>query len=152
MQLTPYLAGQSRAAPQKPFPQPPHSKIALSGNPSRRRVGTIRSILHARGRRLAKLLRADGSIVGYDHARTFDSVEIVVHDFDYLATTLRSLLPWCGSLINGSPATGIRRLLHVRRPTACTCRHWLSYEPERPPPKGLRPGPRRAWAATPRPA
>jgi hypothetical protein len=76
------------------------------------------TVLHARGRRLAKLIRANGRIIGYDDAKHFDAVEIVVHDLDHLAGILRSLLPcWdrCavrGSLINGSAASRIRRLYH----------------------------------------
>jgi hypothetical protein len=76
------------------------------------------TILRARGRRLAKLIRPGGCIIDYDDARTFDAVEIVVHGLDHLGAILRSLLPcWdrCavrGSLISGSPARGIRRLLH----------------------------------------
>jgi hypothetical protein len=74
------------------------------------------TVLHARGRRLAKLIHPDGSTTGYDDARIFAAVEIPVGDLGHLAAILRSLLPcWdrCvvrGSLINGSPATGIRRL------------------------------------------
>jgi hypothetical protein len=81
------------------------------------------TVLHARGRRLAKLLRPDGRIIGYDEARTFDATEIGVRNLDHLAAILHSLLPcWdrCvvrGSLIHGSPATGIRRLLHHDRET-----------------------------------
>jgi hypothetical protein len=77
-------------------------------------------ILHARGRRLAKLIDTDGSIVGYDEARTFDATEVVVHGLDHLAAILLSLLPcWdrCavrGSLIHSSPAIGIRRLFHPK--------------------------------------
>jgi hypothetical protein len=76
------------------------------------------TILHARGRRLAKLIHADNSTTGYDDAKHFDAVEVVVHGLDNLAAILRSLLPcWdrCavrGSLLNGSPAIGIRRLFH----------------------------------------
>ena len=76
------------------------------------------TVMHARGRRLTKLIHADGSTTGYDDARTFDALEIVVRDLDHLAAILLTLLPcWdrCivrGSLIGGSPAVGIRRLLH----------------------------------------
>lgn len=76
------------------------------------------TVLHARGRRLAKLIHADRSTSGYDDAKHFDASEIVVRGLNHLATILRSLLPcWdrCvvrGSPIHGSPAIGIRRLLH----------------------------------------
>jgi hypothetical protein len=81
------------------------------------------TILHARGRRLAKLIQPGGDISSYDEARTFDASEIVVRDLDHLAAVLRSLLPcWdrCvvrGSLINGSPAHAIRRLIHPDKET-----------------------------------
>jgi hypothetical protein len=81
------------------------------------------TVMHARGRRLAKLIHPDGSTSGYDDAKHFDAVEIVVQGLDHLAAILRSLLPcWdrCvvrGSLINGSPATGIRRTFHPDKET-----------------------------------
>ena len=75
-------------------------------------------VLHARGRRLAKRIRTDGSVVDYDDAKHFDAVEIGVRDLDHLAERLTELLPLAdrcivrGSLVHGSPATRIRRLLH----------------------------------------
>lgn len=81
------------------------------------------TVLHARGRRLAKLIHPDLSTSGYDDARIFDADEIMVRGLDHLAAILRSLLPcWdrCvvrGSLIHGSPASGIRRLLHPDKET-----------------------------------
>lgn len=77
------------------------------------------TVLHAKGRRLTKLIHADRSTTGYDDAKHFDAAEIVVHDIDHLAVILLSLLPcWdrCvvrGSPIHGSPAIGIRRLFHA---------------------------------------
>ena len=81
------------------------------------------TILHARGRLLAKLIRTDGSIDSYDKAKHFDAIELGIQGLDHLAAVVRSLLPcWdrCvvrGSLVGGSPATGIRRLLHADRET-----------------------------------
>ena len=96
------------------------------------------TVLHARGRRLAKLIRADGVIVAYDDAKHFDAIEIGVRDLDHLAEILRSLLPvWDrgvvrGSLIHGSPATRIRRLLHPKdgdQPTLYEVpRRWLAID------------------------
>lgn len=74
------------------------------------------TVLHAHGRRLAKLVRADGQIRDYDGARIFDATEASVRDLDHLAEILRELLPLrdrCivrGGLLHGSPAHGIRRL------------------------------------------
>lgn len=77
------------------------------------------TILRARHRRLAKTIEADGTIRGYDLARTLDAAEIAVRDLDHLADLLRQLAPrsdCCvvrGALIDPSHAKGIRRLLYA---------------------------------------
>lgn len=76
------------------------------------------TVLHAHGRRLAKLVRADGSTVGYNLARTVDAAVVTVPTRDALHRLLLRLLPrpdCCairGAPLAGDRATGIRRLLH----------------------------------------
>lgn len=77
------------------------------------------TILQSRGRRLAKLVQADGTIVGYDEARTFTAIE---HDVESLDDLHRALV-WLSSrpdrcivraaLINPTITGPIRRLLYV---------------------------------------
>ncbi len=77
------------------------------------------TILRSRGRRLAKLVQADGEIVGYDEARTFTAIE---HDVESLDDLHRALV-WLSSrpdrcivraaLINPTITGPIRRLLYV---------------------------------------
>lgn len=77
------------------------------------------TILRSRGRRLAKLVRTNGDIEGYDSARTYDGVAYDIADLDDLAGYLHWLASWpdhClvrGELIEPDRAKGIRRLLHV---------------------------------------
>lgn len=76
------------------------------------------TVLRARGRRLAKLVQADGAIVGYDSAKHYDAATVAVQDLAHLHRLLRTLetRPDCcivrGALVAGIQARGIRRLLH----------------------------------------
>lgn len=81
------------------------------------------TILRSRGRRLAKLVKADGAIVGYDEARTFTAIEHDVENLD----GLHRLLAWLSgrpdrcivraALINPTITGPIRRLLYADRET-----------------------------------
>ncbi len=81
------------------------------------------TILQSRGRRLAKLVQADGTIVGYDEARSFTSIEHDVENLD----DLHRVLTWLASrpdrcivraaLINPTITGPIRRLLYADRET-----------------------------------
>lgn len=98
------------------------------------------TVLRARNRRLAKLVRADGELVDYDSARTYDAAECPVLHLDELAERLRVLThrrDRClvrGGLIDGPQAHGIRRLLHADAATGDaptlreTARSWLALD------------------------
>jgi hypothetical protein len=104
------------------------------------------TILRARARRLAKLICADGTIVDYDKARTFDLIEIAVADIDALDRLVRRLerrRDCC--IVRGAVAVkygnAVRRLLHPDpstgdQPTLCEVpRRWLALDfdlPSRP--------------------
>ncbi|MBX6747466.1 MAG: hypothetical protein IRY87_36005, partial [Acetobacteraceae bacterium] len=49
------------------------------------------TVLHARGRRLCKTIRADGTLIPYDSARTFDLHHEPLADLAGLADLLRRL-------------------------------------------------------------
>jgi hypothetical protein len=76
------------------------------------------TILHARGRRLAKAVRRDGEIEGYDSAKTVDLFETAIADLEALEGLLRRLEPrgdCCvvrGSIADPSRVTAVRRLLY----------------------------------------
>ena len=76
------------------------------------------TILQARGRRLAKGIVADGTIIGYDSARTFDMHEREVSNLDYMHKLLADLATrrdCCvvrGAIADPSRTRGARRLLH----------------------------------------
>lgn len=76
------------------------------------------TILRARGGRLAKYIRADGSVVGYDQAKTFDFSERQVADLAELHAVLRDLagLADCAivraAIADPSRTRRERRLLH----------------------------------------
>ncbi|MGC9271754.1 hypothetical protein [Acidiphilium sp.] len=96
------------------------------------------TVLRSRGRRLAKLVQADGSIVGYDEARTFTAIE---HDVENLDDLHRALV-WLSTrpdrcivraaLTNPDRTDPIRRLLYRDpktgdRPTLYECqRFWIA--------------------------
>jgi hypothetical protein len=81
-------------------------------------IGDTITVIRARGRRLAKLIEPDGTIVGYDSARTFDMTEQPVADLDTLRALLDRLLcrPDCavvrGAIADPARSSGVRRLLH----------------------------------------
>lgn len=89
------------------------SDVAASGDAA----DTI-TILRARGRRLAKLIAADGTITGYDSARTFDMTERPVADLADLRGLLDHLLhqpDQCvvrGAIADTGRTRGVRRLIH----------------------------------------
>ena len=76
------------------------------------------TVLHAPGRRLAKLLHPDGRADGYDRTRTVNAHAVPVADLAAIGALLHRLLhrPACcivrGGLLAGDRATGIRRLLY----------------------------------------
>jgi hypothetical protein len=76
------------------------------------------TILRSRGRWLAKLVRTDRTIEGYDRARRFDLITVAVQGLDGLGGILRSLMgrPECcivrGAVIDPSRTKGVRRLLY----------------------------------------
>lgn len=106
------------------------------------------TVLHAPGRRLAKLLHSDGRVDGYDRTRTLDGCMVPVEGLAGLLLLLQRLLarPECcvirGELLAGNRATGIRRLLHPDKNTGEPAtvrdvpRRWLALDMEgvaRPP-------------------
>ena len=76
------------------------------------------TILRAHGRRLAKLIEPDETIVGYDSARTFDLTEQPVADLAALRALLDRLLRQpdrCvvrGAIADPARTSGVRRLVH----------------------------------------
>jgi hypothetical protein len=81
------------------------------------------TILRAHNRRLAKLIRADGTIVSYDSAKTFDLAQVPVEGLDHLGVILRQLLPrpdCCivrGSVADQDRTQRVRRLYHADQKT-----------------------------------
>jgi hypothetical protein len=103
------------------------------------------TILRARARRLAKLICADGTIVDWDKARTFDLIEIPVADIDALDRLLRRLegrRDYCvvrGAIADPNRVKAVRRLLRREGADAPTLREiprrWLALDfdlPSRP--------------------
>lgn len=88
----------------------------MSGATARDPGDTI-TVLLGRGRRLAKLIEADGTIVGYDSARTFDLEEQQIADLDALRGLLDRLLGQpdrCavrGRIADPARTRGVRRLI-----------------------------------------
>ena len=80
--------------------------------------GDTVTVLRARNRRLAKLVRADGSMVGYDLARTVDAASVPMSSLDALWRLLARLQvrPDCcvvrGAPVGGERVHGVRRLVH----------------------------------------
>ncbi|MCF3947755.1 hypothetical protein [Acidiphilium iwatense] len=76
------------------------------------------TILRSRGPRLTKLIRADGSIVGYDEARTYHGIEHEIENLDDLLaalTWLSSRADRCivrAALVDPGRTSPIRRLLY----------------------------------------
>ena len=77
------------------------------------------TVLRSRHLRLAKRLRADGGVDGYDRAKHLDAFTMPVADLAGMLRLLHRLLPrpdCCivrGELIRGKRAEGIRRLLYT---------------------------------------
>jgi hypothetical protein len=105
-------------------------------------AGDTITILRARGRRLAKLIRTDTSIVGYDDAKTFDMAEVPVDDLGHLSRILVQLLgrPDCcivrGGIVDADRASRVRRLFHADAVTGDaptirdTNRKWIGLDVE----------------------
>ena len=76
------------------------------------------TILQAHGRRLCKTIAADGSVRGYDSAKTFDLFERAVSNLDDLHAILADLAgrpDRCivrGAIADPKRTRGVRRLLH----------------------------------------
>ncbi len=100
------------------------------------------TVLHARRRRLAKLLHPDGRADGYDRTRILDAYTVPVADLTDLLALLRRLMArseCCvirGELLAGDRAAGIRRLLHRDKNTGelptlrDVPRQWLALDME----------------------
>jgi len=100
------------------------------------------TVLHAPGRRLAKLLHPDGRAEGYDRTRTLDAYTVPVADLAGILALLQRVLvqPECciirGELLAGDRAAGIRRLLYPDKDTGDlptfrdVPRRWLALDME----------------------
>src|SRR6516162_4271691 len=81
------------------------------------------TILRAKGRRLAKTIAADGTIIGFAEAKRFDLFERPVANLEALARLLRQLEQRCDCcIVRGKPAhpervKNVRRLLYPDRET-----------------------------------
>jgi hypothetical protein len=81
-------------------------------------LGDTITIIRARGRWLAKLIHADGTIEAYDAARTVDLVEIPIADLAALGRLLlrlerrRNCCIVRGAILDQTRVQGVRRLLH----------------------------------------
>ena len=86
-------------------------------------MDTITIIRARRGKRLAKLIRADGVIEDYDSAFTYDLIPQPIADVDTLHRLLLHLLPrWDCAVVRGVPidptrCTNVRRLAFPDRKT-----------------------------------
>lgn len=110
------------------------------------------TILQARGRRLCKTIAADGSVRGYDSAKTFDLFERAVSslaDLHALLVDLAGQADRCivrGAIADPSRTRGVRRLLHAdpetgEQPTLRDVpRRWCALDIDGMPlPKGVAP-------------
>jgi hypothetical protein len=105
-------------------------------------TGCTLTVLRARGRRLAKLVRADGSTVGYDLVRTVDARAVALAGLDALHLLLIAVLrrPDCciirGAPVAGDRAQGVRRLAYSCRRTGDAAtfrdvpRRWIALDME----------------------
>ena len=73
------------------------------------------TVIRARGRRLAKLIQADGSIEGYNGAKHFDLFTIPVTDFGALERLLHQLLHRADCAVVRGAIADPARVRHVRR-------------------------------------
>jgi len=96
---------------------PPTQSRGLAGHPMT--TPDTLTVIRARGRRLAKLIRADGTVEGYDDAKHFDLFTVPVQDLAALHRLLQHLLyrPDCavvrGDIANLDRVRRVRRLLHL---------------------------------------
>lgn len=102
----------------------------------------VLTVLHAPGRRLAKVLHQEGTVGGYDRTRVMNGYTVPVANLAGLLDLLRRLLrrPECcvirGELLAGNRATGIRRLLYTDKNTGepptvrDVPRRWLALDVE----------------------
>jgi hypothetical protein len=100
------------------------------------------TVIRARGRRLAKLIRTDGSIEAYDDAKHFDLFTMRVADLDAVYRLLHRLLyrSDCavvrGAIADPQHTQQVRRLLYQDNksgdtPTLCEAsRRWLAVDAE----------------------
>jgi hypothetical protein len=100
------------------------------------------TVIRARGRRLAKLIRADTTVGGYDDAKHFDLFTVSVPDLNALHRLLWRLLdrPDCavvrGEIANPDRVLCVRRLLYPDKKTGDVptlrgaARHWLALDIE----------------------
>jgi hypothetical protein len=101
------------------------SPDSAAGQASGNRPGNSDSItiLHARGRRLAKVISADSSITDYDSARLYDLSVVELAGLEALESLLRRLAhrPDCcivrGTIADPSRTRKVRRLLYHDRET-----------------------------------
>jgi hypothetical protein len=76
------------------------------------------TVIRARGRRLCKLVHADGTTEGYDSARQVDLHQVDLPDLEGLAALLEQLAPRrdvClvrGEIVDPARTVGVRRLCH----------------------------------------
>jgi hypothetical protein len=116
-------------------------------------LGDTITIVRARHRRLAKLIRANGEIVGYDAARTIDLDAVAIDDLAALGRLLTRLLrrPDCavvrGAITDPARTYGVRRLLYPDLETGDMAtlrdepRQWLALDIDRlPRPDGVEAG------------
>lgn len=96
------------------------------------------TVLHSRGRRLAKLIDGDNNISSYDAARTFDMTERTFADLDDLHVLLcelserRDCCAVRGGIADRARTRAVRRLLHADGDDAKTLidvpRAWLALD------------------------
>lgn len=103
-------------------------------------TGCTVTVLHAPGQRLAKRIRLDGTVIGYEGAKHYDLAEWPLSGLDELADALAWLLPRPayavvrGGIADPARVTRVRRLLHPcphtgEAPTlAETPRRWLALD------------------------
>jgi hypothetical protein len=83
----------------------------------------IITVVRARGRRLAKIIKPNGEVQGYDLARTVDLHECELDGLDNLETLLTTLAQYhdCavvrGAIIDPARSAGVRRLAHRDKET-----------------------------------
>ena len=100
------------------------------------------TVIRARGRRLAKVIRADGAVVSYDDAKHFDLFSMPVQDLEGLHRLLQRLLhrPDCavvrGEIVDPNRGQWVRRLLYRDNETGdvptlqAVPRWWLAVDVE----------------------